>query len=287
MKNFIPVTEIIDLAKNELDSYTELGLIDNSLFIQPATLLNRKLGLMAKSITSEILDVHNYKACLPSNFHKLKLAFVCFKKTIYIPPSKTSIDLTEYKSEYKINECEMKFCKTEDGMYLNIIQTISTGQQFTYSGVMPIKINSKASQNFNCDTADCFDMMNTSSENEIAIKDDKIFTNFQTGSIYIEYYKTNIDSNDDILVLDDEIIVNAFKEMFKEKILGYIYFNTTDQSVYNKFQLQKQESEKAQFQAVNLCKTPEFRDLSKIRDWTVKRYNRIANLVYGNYKSKY
>ena len=279
---YIKLDDIINEVKRFYNSYFESGLdIDNSIIVPDVRLLLRKFGLKTKNKNSRVLKIENYKSELPINFYKLIFAVGCFEKTEFIPPDENQpVHIQEFTSHYKINNCEVTPCTDECGNYINIIQTIDNGKVKKYNDFFPLLISREVKE-YGCYDNNCFNFKVKNSNNEIRIKDGFLETNFCDGNVYIEYYETIYDEDENIIVPEDEILQKAIKEQVKLSILEFLLMNTTDQSIPQKYQLQSTLTSAAIYHAINLIKTNEVSDIKKISNYYNSRYKMFENMIYG------
>lgn len=273
--NYIPFKDVFDEVKVFYNSYFEAGhSIDEAVVIPSIRYLLRKFSLPIHSIKSTVIDVKNYEADLPLDFHKLTMALACFKTTEFIPaPESQPLNITEFSTDYKINYCEETPCVDGQKQYIQIIQRIDNGQAVTYGNITPLSVTSKSYQS--CDK-DCFNHK-IKSQDEINILKDKVQVNFQTGAIYLEYY-TSLLTDQGYMIPDNEIIINAVREKTKEMVLEYLMVNTTS-PVSQLYGNQVKKAQIAEIEASTMIKTPEYNTVMNVGRYMQLKYKKYENLI--------
>lgn len=66
--NFIPAQDVINEVRNELRSYFERGVVDDSLLYPVIRSCLSKMGLTVHPSSNIVIPINNYKGCLPDDF---------------------------------------------------------------------------------------------------------------------------------------------------------------------------------------------------------------------------
>ena len=147
-------------------------------------------------------------------------------------------------------------CKGES---YELIQVINSSETRTYTELHPLRM--KASQNIECDCPNLY--YNTLDEGWI--KHGFLFTNFQTGKVYLNYQGQ----------MEDHDLLNEYYEYaLKARILENLYINGED--VAQRMQLIEQRLKGARNNAKSLVNTPNFAELKQL--WAANR-----KAMYGRY----
>src|SRR6187551_2839464 len=75
--NFASPEPIFAIIKEELKSYFDTGAVDDLLFPTYLDKCLKKLGRTTYTIVPVILDICNFEARLPDNFHAVREAWLC------------------------------------------------------------------------------------------------------------------------------------------------------------------------------------------------------------------
>lgn len=268
--NYIPIDEVINEVKIMYSSYFEAGFDLDESILYPATRYLIKLcSKTIHPIDNAKIDIINYKGRLPDNFYMLRKAYGSVTKSEFVPPFEYQPIVTmELKTDYKINHCDMYSCQDECGEHINLIQKLDSGTFIEYPHIFPVK-TSVRTKYYKTKLPDFF----KNSQEELDINNNEITTSFCEGTLFIEYFAV-LKENGKIIIPDNEIIKNAFKEKYKEVILEYLIMNTTA-PVASLFQFQVERARHAVAKMVNMIQTPEFYDLSKIQEPMYNTYNKI------------
>jgi len=156
-------------------------------------------------------------------------------------------------------------CKGES---YELIQVINSSETRTYTELHPLRM--KASQNIECHCPNLY--YNTVDEGWI--KHGFLFTNFQTGKVYLNYQGQMEDDEGNLLVPDHDLLNEYYEYALKSRILENLYLNGED--VMQRMNLVEQRLKGARNNAKSLVNTPNFAELKQI--WLANR-----KAMYGKY----
>lgn len=162
-------------------------------------------------------------------------------------------------------------CKGES---YELIQVINSSETRTYTELHPLRM--KASQNIECDCPNLY--YNTADEGWI--KHGFLFTNFQTGKVYLNYQGQMEDDEGNLLVPDHDLLNEYYEYALKSRILENLYINGED--VSQRMQLIEQRLKAARNNAKSLVNTPNFAELRQI--WSANR-KAMYHRYYDMFKS--
>jgi hypothetical protein len=162
-------------------------------------------------------------------------------------------------------------CKGEK---YELVQIMNRTETRTYRRLIPLKM--KASQNIECDCPNLY--MNTAFEGWI--KDGFLFTNFQTGNVYLNYQGALEDNAGNLLVPDHDLLNEYYEYALKQRILENLFMNGED--VAQRMTLIDQRLRAARNAALSLVNTPNFKEMEKLW-WTNRRAQ--YNKYYDMFKS--
>lgn len=248
--NFTSPEVIFVKVKEELRSYFEAGIVDDTLFPLYVDQCLRKLGKAAYPINQTLLNIKDYKQSLPEDFYAVREAWMC---TTYEDgtqlPSSTYVQVTNtaYKmdtltqEEVKCRPCDT--CKHPD--IIEAVYKINNGVVFRFQKqylLTPGNIFPSCPDDLYCAN------YNSVSPHSYDIRDGKMATTFREGKVYLQYYSNGIDENSDQLIPDTIETLNYLEFYIKEKMFEQVWNQTTDET-YNqsqgKFQYYKQRADEA------------------------------------------
>ena len=117
---------------------------------------------------------------------------------------------------------------------------------------------------------------------EAWIKDGFIWTNFETGHLYINYQGTLQDAEGNLLVVDHPMINEYYEYALKKRILENLMMD--GQNVTAQLQLVMGEYRAARNYALSIVNTPNFSEMQKV--WAMNRKAMYAK-YYDMFKSYY
>ena len=274
--NYISVQDVLAEIKSTMRSYFEQGLIDDGTLYPTIRDRLAKLGSKLYPVSQVILNVQEYKADLPLDFRKMVLALGCgnFKTTDIDPLGKiyeaTPDTITNFVTK------PPKPCIDECGDEFYIVQKFDT-YSIEYSEFFPITISPNSTTH--C-SADCFNKSKSPYEIEIDLRKKKIITNFESGTIYLEYVQ-NIETTDDLLIPDFRQIIKWIKDACIVTILKEVLYNYPDQSVTTKLSIAERDAGISELNARSFVRANEFSDFYNMRRLFSSRYSKFTNVVFG------
>ena len=155
-----------------------------------------------------------------------------------------------------------------------LIQIVNAAQTRLYRVLVPLRM--KASQNIECDCPNLY----FNSTFEGWIKDGFLFTNFQTGNVYLNYQGALEDNDGNLLVPDHDLLNEYYEYALKQRILENLFMNGED--VSQRMSMIEQRLRAARNQALSLVNTPNFKEMEKLW-WTNRRAQ--YNKYYDMFKS--
>lgn len=147
------------------------------------------------------------------------------------------------------------------GEAYELIQVINASETRIFTELIPMKM--KASQNIDCECPNLY--YNT--VNEGWIKHGFLYTNFQTGKVYLNYQGQMEDDEGNLLVPDHDLINEYYEYALKSRILENLYLNGED--VSQRMQLVEQRLRGARNNAKSVVNTPNFAELKQV--WSANR----------------
>lgn len=273
--NFIPAQELLAEVRNFLGTYMERALLDDSVFYPKIRSCLAKCGAKIYPVGTTVIPVKDYRAELPTDFHKLVIAMGCFDYTLtYTNENPQLHDVPESEICNFLITKPSYTCLDECGENFYVIQKFETfSVSYTDYAALRVSKNSwpKCAKN-------CFNK-HTLSENQIEIGDKYITATFATGWIYLEYLQ-NLESQDQDLIIPDYAQVRDWiKAACITEGLKYLYLNGQD--VERKWQQFKLEETTLESNARSFIKQNEFTELYSVRKLFFGRFNKFSQIIYG------
>lgn len=275
---YIPSQEIINELKNELSTYFEKGMLDESFLYPVIRTCLSKMSLKILPVKRDVIKLEEGKAELPCDFYKMDFAVGCgFCDQVdvdYLTPQ-----FTEYEvSAIPVCKTECDYCSDECGNLFQIVQHYNTFSA-TYSNLFPLTI--KASDNY-C-TKGCSDKFGSyKHKDEITIREGYVYANFKNGWIYIEYM-TNLESDDgDLLIPDQQTIKDWIKHEMMFVCFKKLYLNQEGDFI-QRLEWVKSQLSILQVNAQSIYKRWEVREIYDLRKVLRSRYHKYNTAVYGRY----
>lgn len=310
--------ELVADASNDFKKYQLEGIIEPQELIKVAKRVNYDLGLRIFQTREVVLEVEKSRVRLPNDFYVLNFAFVCNKykvKTYY--PQGTHIEerpVGQVAPEYQeAPPEEVDFCTdivvpeepcdpcdpcsqcgqqnancepcnvccanpdscslTCKGEVMQVVQVLKSETRY-YESMIPLKIeaNPKAVDQ-DCPNIRWFGELSG------YIKDGWLFTNFETGKIYLNYQGMLEDDHGNLLVPDHPKLNDYYEYALKQRILENLVMN--DEVVNpNKIQLIEQRFRSARNDAWSIVNTPNFEEMRQV-------YQMNRKAMYNKYYSMF
>ena len=149
-----------------------------------------------------------------------------------------------------------------------LTQILNTGQKRRYSNLVPLRMI--ASREIECDCPNLYYDV----PNQGWIKNGFLFTNFETGNVYLNYQGELTDEQGNLMVPDHELLNEYYEYALKERIIENLYMNGED--VVQRLQLITPKLKAARNAALSLVNTPNFKEMEQL--WWANR-----KAQYGKY----
>lgn len=281
--NFISAQDLLHEFKNDLRTYFERSILDDSYFYPVIRECLSKLGAKVYPVGSEVIWVDQYSGNLPKDFHKLIVAIACFDYVI----QSTANDNPQI---YQVGETQIEdflitkpksTCVDDCGNDLYVIQRFETFD-VTFKEYCPLSVSPNS---YPYCTNDCFNKkVIGQSQVEINKGNGKIYTGFEKGSVFINYLQT-LEQHDtdgvDLLIPDFAPIREWIKAACVKKAFQVMYWNN-DADVQQRYQDSKNELTILESNAKSFARQVEFKELYDLRKVFFGRYNKFSEIVYGN-----
>ncbi len=274
---------------SDLGTYTDEGWVDPSLFIKEARKVNAELGLKINKEKEVMIDVINYKACLPEDFQFLQLALACHVSYVTVP--KIQGVHTEDKVVPLINQCnecgqtpcscQVRF-KACNG-YKYVAQTIGI-KTHKHEHLEMLSLT-KASHRFCSDH--CINR-HFKGPNVMNIIGEEATFSFREGKVYLNYLADMEDEDGHLLILDHPLTNDYYEYAIKKKFFENMKFNK-DGDVERDLQYVIGELRQARIRAISFVNMPEYGEINDYFENNRRRfYNNYVkyfeNIEQGHHK---
>lgn len=296
--SFISPEPIYATVKEELKNYFDSGACDDLMF---PTYLNKCLNKMGKSsyaIAEEILDMEDFTARLPDNFHAMREAWLCaeiplasyqFPSSFYSQSAQsTTIQVSPYTTDQVcashtcVDDCDETCMPTLVQVVYKTNNEIARSLQRQYllkPGNISVrdKCDVEYSNRFNSSVPYASDY------GSFDIRGNKLVTNFRNGVVHILFYATDYDENSNQLIPDNYRVKEYIEAFLKYKVFETLMNQTHDETfnqLMMKFQFYKRESDEAYILADSELKRETAYDKQRKIKNVVKR-NRMYEISSG------
>lgn len=274
---YIDASELVNEVKNELSTYFNQGTLDESYLYPGIRRCLGKMGLKIYPSKTAVLTVDDYKAKLPVDFYKLQIALGCFQVTT------SDIDVTQSKYEEVRYEtlpddtCTYEVCSDTCG-YFSIQQKFDTFTNiYTTTGVLNVSQDARPY----C-TNECFAYNDYKKQDEITIKNGKIYTSFTSGQVYIEYLSNLETEEGDLMIPDNQTIRQWIKDEITLDCFKYLYLNNIS-DVQQRVSYLESKLAQSQLNARAVFTRSEFSEFYDFRKVFYSRFHKFNTSVYGKY----
>jgi len=272
-------------VKQDLRSLSQDLKVEPNQLIKIALKASYDLGLRIHQTKELVLDIEGGRVRLPEDFFVMNYALLCGSYSVTYPtPQGTNIQevVPEYKPWPDGNTCDREsidskpVCLTQCGTTYSLVQIVSTETR-TYDYLLPIKF--KKSQHIDCDCPNlkmmCLD--------EAYIKDNFIYTSFETGKLYINYQGSMTNEDGDLLVVDHPMINEYYEYALKQRIIENLILDG-DNTLGPRFELITQQLRMARNNALSIVRTPNFKEMYDM--WKANR-KAMYSKYYDMFKSNF
>jgi len=246
------IDEFIAEFKAENSMYDSTGLIDEASLVKWFIDALEPFGMNIMQLSETVISIDNSTGELPDNFYSLYIAYKCDKKGYFTKAKDKSEIQNSYmwteriERSHKWQTCE-PCCSTDEEkiivekFYINDIET-----QFYYHKPVLLRLGKSMIKSKCYDK--CRNLYVKDCLYEIVINNKTIYTNFDEGDIYMQYYGTPVDSEGKFLIPDvgkgelKRYVEYYVHLKFFEKLLK----NSDDTNIATLFQyyVQKENSQK-------------------------------------------
>lgn len=236
--NFISPEPTYALIREELKSYMDTGAVDDLLW---PTYLNKcldKLGKGSYVITDIILDIEDFEARLPDNFHSVREAWMCSSLDIVRQNANSFYSQAASSTTIQVSPvissgtpCTNLECTAGCPECMpELIQAVYKTTNSTKTSIKReflLKPGNISTRN-QC-SSDCFNL-NSSAADSFDIVGNKFRTNFAQGTVYLVFYATDYDELQNQLIPDNYRIKEYVEAFIKYKVFETLFNQVNDET---------------------------------------------------------
>lgn len=281
--NYISATELLLEVQNQLSTFFERALLDDSIFYPVIKRCLDKLGMKILPTAHLVIPIKDYQGILPFDFYKLVSATGCFEvETLITDENPKVIEVYEsdkfksYQDYYLLKPADVRVDAYGDEFY--VIQRYETFA-VRYNNFYPLSV---AQSSFGQCANGCLNKQ-VRSQNKIEISGRKLLTNFASGSILLEYLqsleKETVDGTD-LLIPNYSPITEWIVYKCIYKGLEKMYLNQ-EADVQQRLQFIGQQLAVAETNALTFISKSSIRELYDYRNLFFSRFKKFNDMVYG------
>lgn len=240
-QDFVSAEPVFAEVKEELSSYFASGAIDDVMFPKWMDDCIRRFRKTALKIEEVVLDVKNYKACLPDTFKSVREAWAC---TTYYSDLYQSATAQYYQQDCRLDSVSSPCadgagsCTTD----FNVVHKVTGSYCFSFKRTFLLSPGNKRASS-HC--GDCCPNIGASSPYTFDIDNGNMIFNFSEGTVHLIYYS-------DLSLEGDQMIPDNwwFQDWARKYIifkcfskLSNIITDETFNQIIHKKQEAKQESD--------------------------------------------
>jgi hypothetical protein len=271
--------ELLGEVGTDFYIYNNESLIEPGQFIKIAQKVNYDLGLRIHGTKEVLLDIEHRKVKLPNDFYVLNYAYLTGTYRVNYKANAgretENVVLPNCSRCYKSESdccCEATYsqeCQNGEKIFVQVVEKRKTETRI-YETFDRIRIATDTGRK---------DALNDS-DNVGYIKNGYIYTNLESGKLFISYQGNLEDSEGNLLVLDHPMINEYYEYAIKARLLENLYINGED--VAQKIQLIEPKLRAARNNALSIVNTPDFAEFKK--NWELNRKG-MYHKYYNMFKS--
>ena len=289
-QNFVSPVPIWAEIKEQMSSYFLAGALDDVMFPKWTEQCLKRFRKSALKIEDTILDLNDYSACLPSDYDSMREVWLT---TITHSITTQNPSACYYQSDCRIydpssiDKCNVCFPDGTTACNTNymVVNKVTNGYYYSFERTVLLTPGNIHSLN-KCGENSVYNK--TGEEYTFDIINNKIVTNFTTGTLHLTYYSNAITDDGEQLIPDDFWVQDYIRKFIMMKLVEKLINMATDESI-NILERKLQKAEKDQAEAFILAESNLKKETvqDKIRK-IVKSYN--INKPYslpGSWNNRY
>lgn len=258
----INAEEVILEVRNMLSDWFDANKIDESVFYPAIRKCLSKMGMDTGVERPPVMVyVSGYKADLPKDFKKLVSAVSCIAKTFKRPVSEAvmTYEVIEVGQNYDVY-------KDDCGLPTSVVRKLPY-EVYEWNQFELLRISKESIPS--CDT-NCLNFLSKSTDT-IRIVGNKLYTQFETGAIYLEY----IGNSDELFLPDNETILDWVKECLMVEAYTYLVHHG-EPNVADLLRLVTTNRHIKEEQARPVWKRSELHEFYDLRNTLSRRYRALS-----------
>jgi hypothetical protein len=265
--------QLLSEVSSDFYIYNNEGMIEPAQMIKVVQRVNYELGLRIHGTKEVLIDVSSKKVKLPDDFYVMNFAYLVGKYKLVdkapmgrhteniILDSGTCASCGSLDTECTCKKTYTVESGTGENIYVQVVEKrideIRVYDHFERLLISNVK-------NMSPDTSNLAGY----------IKNGYIYTNLESGKVFVNYQGNLEDDDGNLLVLDHPLINEYYEYAVKSRILENLYINGED--VAQKMQLIEQRLKTSRNNALSVVNTPNFEEMYKV--WEMNR-----KAMYGKY----
>jgi hypothetical protein len=250
------------------------GMIEPAQLVKVAQRVNYDLGLRIHQEKCAVVEVERKRGRLPDDFNVLNFAMMCTRFTVEEPvisgTHTEEVMLCPLPEDVDPCDCHPKPCLTQCGQHMVLKQTFQSKVR-VYDHFAPIRFKDGREVMPGCPN------LHHGNVHEASIRNGWLYTNFDCGTVYINYMGSMEDADGHLLVPDHPFLNEYYEYAVKQRVLENMLFE--GEPVSDKMGLVEQRLRAARNNALSVVNTPDFKEYKAIfeanRKYMIDKYYRI------------
>ena len=285
MSNFNSIESFLEEIKSDFRKYDEQGLIDEASIYRDIEFAIKRFGNDINELCETVVTVKNGEVQLPSNFCSLYIAYMCEpagwdSPTIEKHELQDSMFYIErIERDKRWDSCDP--CCTEESEKIITENLYFRDHEVNFRYKNPTLLKLGKSFNKNQCHSKCRNKFVRDCPSEITINKNTLYANFDTGTVYMQYYGLPVDA-DGQLVMPESFnghITDFIEYYVKERLIERLILNNDAKNLSNMYTLMVQKRGVALKNASSEIKMNQINPDRLRRRW--RRLNTIEALKYS------
>jgi hypothetical protein len=273
--DFITFSQLMSSVRSGMESYDEMGLIDDVECMKVVMSCNEKLGLVFSEMKQVILPIQDFKGDLPIDFYKVyymaALDIRHFSVNNLVNPWNNQIDQTV------TYECDVKRGVIGCAPNTTVIYK-KQGSEYIQNYLYWDELAISKYKMHKCYPGAPIKNVGTNVVN--FSNDNEILTPFREGEVFMMYLAAMVDENGETLVPFHPMITPWYEWSIKEAIITNTIINSDDVNTQNAYAITERKKGDAWLDAFNFTSDRTYREMmadKKARE--MKWYNQYYAML--------
>jgi hypothetical protein len=272
----------MDSVDQDFELYSTENMMDRQRLIKIVREVNADLGIKINKESDVLIEVKDKKAELPLNFRYLQAIFLCEATgkrrrpgiggdhVQQIPVNPFMVDTPCYGSGVI---CPTGSFTDNCGKCYFLAKYPSSEEETEYMITSPVRLTQRALST--CGQRACLGHDDRLAY-EIDINEGIVLTNFERGTLYINYLADMVDEDNNVMVMDHPLVRPYYEYAIKKRLMEN-WFLTNDAEVGQKLTYLIQMMQQSRLQAHNYVNGIGYKEV--IDHWNNKRTNFLKRYV--------